>query len=353
MKSVSIISDSGVISLYFDNQIFAIETDHPNYYAIREALKNRDDNGLRKALNVKEALFELSQGRLTILGDEVSYDGQPLHNAMTERLLTLIRNQYPFEYFINFINNVMLNPSKTAVDELFLFLDTNGIPITPDGHFLAYRRVRSDYYSMHANPDGKRNRNKVGDVAEMPANQVDDKRNNLCSTGLHFCSLSYLPHYGSDSNGDKIVIVKIHPKDVRSIPSDYDNAKGRCSKYEVVAEHFEGEKVHAFKVPVYFITGEGIVEAPRNNDSNKESKVKRCVDGYFLRYCGCGEYKDYRESFNQYGLDQDDLDQLLWEIEEEFDLEVQDSLEASIYLPINYVINYYEQVLLKSGQAIK
>jgi hypothetical protein len=66
----------------------------------------------------------------------------------------------------------------------------------------------------------------------MNRQDVDDNCNNTCSTGLHFCSLNYLGSFGS--SGDPVVILKIDPKDVVSIPVDYNNTKGRCCKYEVV-----------------------------------------------------------------------------------------------------------------------
>jgi hypothetical protein len=37
-------------------------------------------------------------------------------------------------------------------------------------------------------------------------------------------------------SGNRVVIVEIDPRDVVSIPSDYNNAKGRCWKYKVVGE---------------------------------------------------------------------------------------------------------------------
>jgi len=40
-----------------------------------------------------------------------------------------------------------------------------------------------------------------------------------------------------DSDGGKTMIVKINPRDVVAIPSDYNNAKGRTCRYEVVAEY--------------------------------------------------------------------------------------------------------------------
>ena len=66
----------------------------------------------------------------------------------------------------------------------------------------------------------------------MERNQVDDDQNQTCSTGLHFCSQEYLNHFG----GARTVIVKINPRDVVSIPNDYNNSKGRACRYEVIGE---------------------------------------------------------------------------------------------------------------------
>jgi hypothetical protein len=46
--------------------------------------------------------------------------------------------------------------------------------------------------------------------------------------------------YGSLENGDKIVIVKINPADVVSVPSDCNYEKLRTCRYEVVGE-YQGE----------------------------------------------------------------------------------------------------------------
>jgi hypothetical protein len=46
------------------------------------------------------------------------------------------------------------------------------------------------------------------------------------------------------------MIVKINPADVVSIPSDYNNAKGRACRYEVIGEH-TSETTEAFRTPVW------------------------------------------------------------------------------------------------------
>jgi hypothetical protein len=124
------------------------------------------------------------------------------------------------------------NPSKRAVDELYDFLEVGELPITEDGHFLAFKNVKSDYKDIHSGTYD----NSVGSTCEMLRNKVDEDKDRTCSYGLHFCSIAYLPHF-SDSNGGHTMIVKINPKDVVAIPSDYNNTKGRTCKYVVVGEY--------------------------------------------------------------------------------------------------------------------
>ena len=69
-------------------------------------------------------------------------------------------------------------------------------------------------------------------VVTMERNAVDDDKDRTCSSGLHFCSKDYLGHFG----GERIMILKINPRDVVSIPSDYNDSKGRACRYEVIGE---------------------------------------------------------------------------------------------------------------------
>jgi hypothetical protein len=137
----------------------------------------------------------------------------------------------------------MSNPSKRAVDELYGFLEKGNLPITADGCFLAYKKVRNDYLDIHSGTMD----NSVGKVLEMERNEVDDNANNTCSTGLHFCSLDYLSHFGGADS--RTVVVKINPRDVVSIPADYHATKGRTCRYEVIDE-IGKDAADAFIAPV-------------------------------------------------------------------------------------------------------
>lgn len=203
---------------------------HVAYDKIVDALKNEDWDALDDLVEPKKAIISYADGYVSIEGDTVYWKDEPFHGALATRMLDMLQQGFPIEPMVAFMNNLMDNPSKRSVDQLYGFLEKNSLPITPDGCFLAYKRVRSDYLDCHSGTID----NSVGQVVEMERNQVDDNPDSTCSTGLHFCAESYLGHFGSQ--GDPVMILKINPADVVSIPSDYDNAKGRCMRYEVVGQ---------------------------------------------------------------------------------------------------------------------
>lgn len=241
MKKVSyIIGNTGNINLVIGNKSHTVAVDHVNYKEIIEKLNAEDYEGIEGLLDIAGSIAVASEGEVVVLDGSICYKGKEVINALTDRILRFVKEGLPFKPMLRFLKNLMSNVSRTAVQELFLFLESNQLPITEDGCFLAYRKVDNEYMSYHPNPDGTKNRNMVGDVLTQERNEVDDVRDNVCSNGLHFCSLAYVPKYHG-GNG-RVMIVKINPADVVSIPSDYNNSKGRCCKYEVVAEHTDPNK---------------------------------------------------------------------------------------------------------------
>jgi hypothetical protein len=117
--------------------------------------------------------------------------------------------------------------------ELYDFLEHEHLPITEDGHFLAYKAVRSDFMDKYRGIFD----NHVGNICEMTRSKVDDDRGRGCSNGLHAGALNYVAGYGSVESNDKIVIVKINPADVVSVPSDCNYEKLRTCRYEVAGEY--------------------------------------------------------------------------------------------------------------------
>jgi hypothetical protein len=228
------------IILVIDNKSFTVSKDtHIAYDKIVEALKAQDWDSLPELVEPKKVIISYAEGFVTIEGESVFWKGQPFHGALATRMIEMLREGFPIDSMVRFMENLMTNPSKRSVDQLYGFLEKNSLPITEDGCFLAYKRVRSDYMDVHSGTID----NGIGAVVEMERNMVDDNPDSTCSTGLHFCSESYLEHFGSPS--DPVMILKINPADVVSIPSDYNGAKGRCMRYEVVGQ-VDGDPKDAF-----------------------------------------------------------------------------------------------------------
>lgn len=226
----------GNLTLILNNKAYQVLPDHINYRLILDALPTATNDELTELVDIEKAIASFSHGHVEVRNSKVFYQGEEVHGSISKRILEFMSKGLPFEPLVNFLNNLMDNPSMQSQKELYDFLEHEHLPITEDGYFLAYKAVRADYMDKYA---GKF-RNKVGDVCEMQRAKVDDNRGVGCSQGLHAGALNYVAGYGCADSGDHIMIVKINPKDVVSVPSDCNCEKLRTCRYEVVGE-YQGE----------------------------------------------------------------------------------------------------------------
>lgn len=176
----------------------------------------------------------LAKRTVEVTRNGVLLDGQVMHGVLVDRMMEMLALGLPLGGMIRFMENLYMNPAAFARAELYLWLEGTDLPITEDGHFLAYKYVNENFRDCYS---GKFD-NSPGQIVQMKGrHEVDPVRDHTCSTGLHFCSKSYIGYAG----GPKFVLLKINPADVVSIPSDYDNAKGRTWRYEVLREVFKEE----------------------------------------------------------------------------------------------------------------
>lgn len=241
-------TNRGLSCLFDGGESFTVQKDHINYEAIMKLIKA---NGAATKLEDFEKLFSVKksiesfefEGTNLIFNDtevEIHIDGkkeQTISSKLLNRIIAIFKaedevlKEMQFVAIVRFIRNLYQNPSYRSVKELYGFLEKNDLPITQDGTFLAYKKVRYDYMDIHSGTFD----NSIGKVCEMARHDVEDNSEVACSSGLHACSFDYLENYGS-SDLDRIVVVEINPKDVVSIPTDYNHAKLRCCYYKVVDE---------------------------------------------------------------------------------------------------------------------
>jgi hypothetical protein len=288
------------VTVVIGSKPHTIAKSHITYQKVIDSIKAGDWDKVKDIIEPKQVVLNYGKGNVSIQGEDLYWKGKPMHNALTSRMIAMLQDEFPIEPLVNFMENLMSNPSRQAVNELYGFLEKNSLPITPDGHFLAYKRVREDYKDIHSGTMD----NSVGKIVEMERNEVDDNRNQTCSTGLHFCSHSYLAHF----SGARTVIVKINPRDVVSIPSDYNDAKGRACRYEVVGEVGVNPDDNAeFSKPVQ--TNANSVPVKREPKLGSTPFYRGYSDGYNYHYNNSDHFtnwkdrKDYEEGCEKGGCD--------------------------------------------------
>jgi hypothetical protein len=219
------------ITVLHNGAVYSIDRSNNIFDEALIAVKNGNYDEFVKITEFKQN-FALELKKLnpdfTLEDGVIKFKGKALNSVVSSRIKELKDNSLPIKNLVNFVVKLSENPSSTSQKELYGFIEACDLPIDDEGFFYAYKKVRGNYTDCHT---GKF-MNSVGSELEMSRGDVDDNRDNTCSHGFHFCSKEYLKHFG----GERIMVVKIHPKDVVSIPSDYNNSKGRACKYTVVSE---------------------------------------------------------------------------------------------------------------------
>ncbi len=233
MKAFSFLITPTGVTAFINGDHFAVPVDHPNFSRIGDALRAGKGDEALELIDVRSTVrkFILSDRSFALVNDLITLNGDAFSAPVTDKVLDLINDGNAPEPLFNFLRKVRLNPSKTAQDELLLFCVANGFMIDSTGDIVAYKSVRDNYNDIHSNTVA----NIVGKTVTMPRHKVDDDRDRTCSYGLHFASYEYASTWAGQDN-KRLMVLGVNPKNVVSIPSDYDNQKGRCSEYTVLAE---------------------------------------------------------------------------------------------------------------------
>jgi hypothetical protein len=235
MKALNaLIKTDESITAVIDGTPKTMTCNHPSFTEALTCLATGDIDTLDSLFDVSESITRKfnadNVGGIEIADGVIYYQGEPLHNYVVDRIFDFMDDGLPFAPLAKFLEKLMANPSRRAVSELYKFLEHKHLPICEDGDFLAYKSVREDYMDHHS---GKFF-NGVGEVLEMPRNAVCDDADVGCSYGFHAGSYEYAKTFGGGNS--RLVIVKINPSDVVSVPKDCDCQKLRTARYEVVKD---------------------------------------------------------------------------------------------------------------------
>ena len=274
--SVPFIFTPSAITVVLNGRTQVVPASSPNFNDLKVALrKHSDEDAIKKILNIKAYVAQLSEGRADIVDGSLYFDGAPLAGVLADRVAQMFAEGFGVLPLLRFLNRVVLNPRKDIAEELYPFLESGSLPITENGFVLAYKMVRYDFKDLYT---GEMD-NAPGCVPSMERYEdVDDNRHNTCSRGLHFASLQYIESgaYGGHVNGNRLIMLEIDPADIVSIPTDYNRSKGRAWKYIVVRELEWSDRIKENFVTNAYVSGED-EEYDEDDDSDW---TDNCDDDY-------------------------------------------------------------------------
>jgi hypothetical protein len=235
-----------------DGGIVTIDQTHVNFTRIMDALV-RDDE-VEHLLDVEAAVTRIDD-RVEIVGGDLHFDGNPVHNTLTSTILRYTREGRDTTNLVRFMERLEANPSRHSRSQLFNWTQATNMTIDEEGYIVGYKGVtyRDDdddyaddlpfedypYCSLTSGTaavDGVEIKGRtpvgIGAVVEMPRSEVEDDPGVGCSYGLHVGNHDY-----ASSFGQVLLEVRFDPADVVSVPSDCQHQKLRCSRYEVVDVH--------------------------------------------------------------------------------------------------------------------
>lgn len=231
-KRVEALVTSSVITLIIDGNTAMIRKGDSQFQPVLDCIINNKLKSIPNLLLSPTNLKKISYGIITIEGGEVLYKSKPVNNAVVVRIKEFLANGLPIEPLIKFLKKLLSNPSPSAIEQLYNFLEHRNMPITQEGNFLAYKKVTKDYKDFHS---GKFD-NRPGQVLKMLRVGVDANPDNYCSNGFHVGSLNYADVEFHSGDG-RIVIVEVNPQHAVSVPKDHSGQKLRTWMYTVISDY--------------------------------------------------------------------------------------------------------------------
>jgi len=218
------------------------EVRDPNFYDLVEAIEANDKQRVREITDTKGILAstEIANGRVEVKTDGVYIDGVRRGGRLIDRIMGMVRRgAKTTERFTLLLERIENNPDVDARESVYDFIAHCNLPITADGCILAYKFVKDDWTDWYSGTID----NRVGQTLSMERSDVNADRNTSCAPGLHVCSMKYVKGWVTSNNRLRVIVVKVDPSNVVSVPYSYDMEKVRTCGYEVVSEfNWDGER---------------------------------------------------------------------------------------------------------------
>lgn len=298
MNNITYTKSKSSINVNIDGDPYIVLSTDGMYPVLSQAIQEKNEAEIRNAVSIANFMKTKSGGMLDLVDGHVFLDEKEIHGSLGQKFIEFINAKIEITPLINFCRKLRKNPSVSSIDQLFGFLDANKHPITKDGNFIAYKKIRTDFKDYHS---GKFD-NSPGQVLEMPREQVDEDPTQTCSSGLHVANWSYAyrSFYGGEGH---MVEVEVDPADVVAVPIDYNQGKMRTCRYKVV------KVITAPRQEKLLADGERIMASgPEEEPETKQEYCSVCdgifdyseSEGRILCYCDDEDCDDgYDDEFEE------------------------------------------------------
>lgn len=283
------------VTVNYDGETHVVLAGTPAYDQAIAAIKEGRQEDLPTIMSKAKHIEKASSGTFLVRDGKVLVDGNiPVSPLLGDRIIEHSEEGLPFEPLVNFARKLNGNPSYRSIQQLFAFLERNHHPITEDGNFIAYKKVRRRDDGALVDIHSGTFVNDPGSMCEMPRNQVDEDPTVTCSHGLHVANWDYAQNHFGNSD-DPMVEVEVNPADVVAVPTDYDQSKMRVCRYkvrDVVVNPNENRHVTR--------SSNSPLPADNNNDSDDDDFDSNSEEEPILKECGhrqldTGSYDDATE----------------------------------------------------------
>lgn len=242
------------VTVFIGSTAHAVGTDHPHFNRILGALKAGKDDEVAELIDAPGFLSRnIHKVRKTLLGDRahlldrldikrggITFDGKPLNDGLSRTIVQYMKDgNESYQPLVKFLAKVMENPNSHSREHLYNWLAKLSFTIVEDGDFVSYKGVDDagdglmrSRSSGTAVVDGIKVTgqipNAVGSVIEMPRDEVTFDPQVGCSSGLHVGTWQYAKGFAP-----RVILVKVDPRDVVSVPTDSAHQKLRVCRYSV------------------------------------------------------------------------------------------------------------------------
>lgn len=232
------------ISVLVNGQLYVMSDDDPAYGKVCARILDNDYEGavqhFNKEESIRQALEEsVLSDRIEVRDGHVFLDGEVCENQITDLIIDMNDQGEDYVPLANFFALLSDNPIHHSRHRLFDWLRAEGkFSLDKNGYLIGYKGLDHNFKSKFAGP-GVVNGVKVhGNLDNSPGNVLEIEVVEMnpevgCAEGLHVGTFDYAQNW---SSGGKLVSVRVSPADVGSVPTDANDSKIRCFKYEVIEE---------------------------------------------------------------------------------------------------------------------